>query len=361
MGVVRDDAVATREKSKCDGFSEPEDALASLQKLYYEAGMTDVMSFDDALAATVGTDRALLIGNGFSTEYFDYATLLDESGFAPGSAIRNLFDGLGTTDFEAAIQSLEAAALVATAYGDHARAADFLADSELVREGLVRAVNATHPAHRNDLAFRYEPASQFIGHFRSIFTLNYDLLLYWVNLERADLNDGFGLGERSADGRFYGPFRTDARCSIYNLHGGLHLFETEGETLSKALDFGDGVLATISHQIGVRHRLPLYVAEGTSRQKVRKINSSSYLRHCRETLVANTSPVFVYGHSAAENDEHIYRSLFASASPHIYFGVYQPNDDKVACLDGRLALYQRSTGSETPYSFFDSQSAAVWG
>lgn len=323
--------------------------------------MTDVMSFDDALTATNGQDRALLIGNGFSAQYFEYATLLDRAGFDPGSAIRNLFGELGTADFESAIQALEAAALVERAFGQGARAAELLVESQSVREGLVRAVNASHPRHRNDLAFQYEAAARFIGNFTSIFSLNYDLLLYWVNLEQAGLNDGFGLGVNTPDGRFRGPFRSGAYCSIYNLHGGLHLFaENDGE-LSKALDTGEGVMATITREIGVRRRLPVYVAEASSAQKVRKIESVPYLRHCRETLAANPSPVFVYGHSAAANDAHIYRSIFNSPAPHLYFGVFEPDAEKVAALDGLLALYQRSARSVTPYSFFESQSAAVWG
>ncbi len=322
--------------------------------------MTDVMSFADALNATDGNDRALLIGNGFSAEYFAYATLLEQAGFELGTPIRNLFSELGTADFEAAIHALEAAALVERAYGNAPRAAELAAEGQNVREGLVRAVNASHPAHRNDLAFQYEAAANFVGHFASIFSLNYDLLLYWVNLEQTRLNDGFGLGEESVDGRFRGPFREDAHCSIYNMHGGLHLFSSEDGEISKALDTGDGVIATITREIGMRGRLPVYVAEATSLQKVRKINAIPYLRHCQDTLATNPSPIFVYGHSAADNDAHIYRSIFTSPAPHLYFGIFEPNEEKINLLDGRLAFYQRSTGSQTPYSFFDSRSAAVW-
>ncbi|MBU1325757.1 MAG: DUF4917 family protein [Alphaproteobacteria bacterium] len=183
-----------------------------------------VMTFTEALAATEGRDRTLLIGNGFSAEYFDYATLLERSDLEPQTPLRNLFDELGTVDFEAAITALEGAALVQRAYGEAGRSEALLGDAQQLREALVHAVNATHPQHRNDLVFQYETAAAFISNFSRVFTLNYDLLLYWVNLERGRLFDGFGLGARTPDRRFQGPFKEGAHCDIFNLHGGLHLF-----------------------------------------------------------------------------------------------------------------------------------------
>lgn len=323
--------------------------------------MPDLISFAEAIAATEGADRTLLIGNGFSAEYFSYDTLLEKSGLDPLGPLRNLFNELATVDFEAAIKALEGGALVARAYGDKDLSINLLADAQKVREALVHAVNATHPAHRNELAVRYEAAAAFIAHFTSVFTLNYDLLLYWVNLEQAHLNDGFGLGSPSPDGRFHGPFKEHAYCSIYNLHGGLHLFaDGEGE-IFKALDTGAGVIATLTREIGERERLPIYVAEASSAQKVRKINSIPYLRHCLWNLAENQAPVFIYGHSADDNDAHIYRTIFGSKAAHLYFGVFEPTEDGLATLDGRLAGYQKAARSKVPYSFFESQSAAVWG
>ncbi|MFP3422587.1 DUF4917 family protein, partial [Bacillus sp. SIMBA_161] len=85
-------------------------------------------------------------------------------------------------------------------------AAQLETDAQNVREALVTAVNATHPAHREDLAFQYESAAAFLKNFGTVFSLNYDLLLYWVNLEKRLLKGGFGLGEDVDEGRFRGPF-----------------------------------------------------------------------------------------------------------------------------------------------------------
>ena len=192
-----------------------------------------------------------------------------------------------------------------------------------------------------------------------MFTLNYDLLLYWVNLEKRLLSDGFGLG--SQIGSFHGPFVKEAYCHLYNLHGGLHLFDDGTGEIMKAVDTGAGVIKDITNAIANQSKFPIaYVAEGTSAQKRKKINSVSYLRHCYDVLMNNSAVVFVYGHSADENDAHIYHAIFGSEAKHLYFGVYQPNGDKLRVLSGLLAKYQQTAGSSAGYTFFDSESAKVW-
>jgi hypothetical protein len=322
--------------------------------------MPDVISFEAAIGATKAEDRALLLGNGFSAQYFGYASLLAESGLEDGTPLRNLFRALNTADFEAVVRALEDAVVVEKAYGNDDHAEELLKNAQEVREALVRAVNATHPAHRGDLAFQYESSAAFLRNFGKVFTLNYDLLLYWVNLEKRLLNDGFGKGRHTAGGHFQSPFREEAWCDIYNLHGGLHLFQNGAGEIMKALDTRAGVIATITDTIVNKKIMPLYVAEGSSIAKMRKINSVAYLRHCYSKLRDNTVPVFVFGHSADGNDAHIYQAIFGSATTHVYFGIYKPNDERLKILDGRMARYQKIGGRGIDYNFYDSESARVW-
>jgi hypothetical protein len=292
--------------------------------------------------------------------HFNYSNLLAEAQLEEGGPIKALFDRMGTVDFEAIIRALEDATLVERAYGNDAHADELKEDAQTVREALVTAVNATHPTHRGDLELRYATAAAFLKHFGKVFSLNYDLLLYWVNLEKRLLKDGFGLGKDVAEGRFKGPFLEHAYCNIFNLHGGLHLFQNEIGEVYKALNHGDGVIANITHEISNNGRLPLYVAEGTSKSKLRKINSVEYLRHCYRTLQETTAAVFVFGHSAAPNDAHIYHAVFGSKAKHVYFGIFQPNVDKIKVVDAELAKYSKLGGDNVPYSFFDSETAHVW-
>jgi len=178
-------------------------------------------------------------------------------------------------------------------------------------------------------------------------------------LENLKLGDGFGLGKQS--GNFRGPFSPAAHCALYNLHGGLHLFTDHEGELFKALNTGNGVIANITDAIRNAKRMPVYVAEGTSAQKMAKINSVAYLRHSYDKLRENGAALFVYGHSADENDAHIYRAIFESGAKQIYFGVYKPDEAKLKVLDAQLAKYQHLWDKGTGYAFFDSESAGVWG
>jgi hypothetical protein len=184
------------------------------------------------------------------------------------------------------------------------------------------------------------------------------LLLNWVSLsDEAQLSDGFGLGEKRHG--FQGPFKTEAYCKVYNLHGGLHLFRN-GPNVEKRLAGATGVIDAIAQTITAGKRFPLYVAEGTSPAKMERIKANRYLSHCYEKLGASSGAFFVFGHSADPNDAHIYNALFQSKITHLYFCVYQPTDEKVKTMSGELARYKERAGSKIEYTFVDSESAHAW-
>jgi hypothetical protein len=320
--------------------------------------MPDIMSFDEALKQTDAKDRRLLIGNGFSIRYFNYKTLLDTAGLTPNDPLRALFRALNTFDFEVVVRALEDASIVEKSYENDNQAKTFSHDAIRLREALVQAVRGTHPAHREDIADVISYCSKFLKRFSNIFTLNYDLLLYWATLNDTDtFRDGFGLGKQ--ENGFIGPFKLEANCNIFNIHGGLHLFKTHLGEMQKQLMGATGVIDAIAETITKSKRMPIYVAEGTCAAKLAKINSISYLRHCFQTLSTGAGYFFVYGHSAAVNDAHVYRALFTSKIEHLYFFIHKPSA-KLNEIDGALARYKRLWNSKIDYSFVDAESAHVW-
>lgn len=321
--------------------------------------MPVVNTFQEAIDATSNKDRSLLIGNGFSSQYFTYRTLLEKTDLDEDEPLRRLFDSFGTGDFEAVIRALEEAAQVEDAYENEAQANQFRSDADRLREQLVGAIRTIHPAHREDIEPHFESSRAFLKNFATYFTLNYDLLLYWIQLDTKGYTDGFGLGIEA--GGFRGPFKPGAYCNTYNLHGGLHLFLDEIGDVQKRLMGHTGIIDAIAQSITQQKRLPLYVAEGTWQAKLKKINSIAYLRHCLDKLRASGGNVFICGHSAAENDSHIYTSLFSSNIEHLYFGVYKPSEDRLKGIDSELAKYQKLGAKGIPYSFYDAESANVWG
>jgi hypothetical protein len=180
-----------------------------------------VISFEEALRATEGEDRSLLLGNGFSVAQsegaFAYKNLLDKSGVDANSPIRKVFSTLATVDFEEVIHALEHAAKVEEAYDDETKKNLFANDAQSVRNALISAIQAVHPKIVFEIPDKeLHSCKSFLTHFSSIFTLNYDLLLYWVRLSpnSPSFSDGFGQG-KIVDG--FRKFSPSGNCSIYSV------------------------------------------------------------------------------------------------------------------------------------------------
>src|SRR5580693_372543 len=113
--------------------------------------------------------------------------------------------------------------------------------------------------------------------------------MYWITLEDTRrFQDGFGLGDE--ENGFLGPFKVAAHCNVHYLHGGLHLFLADDGEIEKRLKRAQGLIEAITGTIANERRLPLYVAEGTSIAKLRKINSNKYLTYCSDKLRRATGP-----------------------------------------------------------------------
>ena len=257
------------------------------------------------------------------------------------------------------MRALEHAATIEKAYGDVAKSALFTGDAERVREALIHAVRAVHPGVTFEIPGReIDYCADFLSNFDEIFTLNYDLQMYWVILRAPRKHtDGFGLGEEVNGFR---TFTEGAYCSTYYLHGALHLFEGEsGETRKRVLT-NSKIVDDIAETIRITHKLPLFVAEGTTSQKLKKINSVAYLRRCYETLKNTSGSLFVFGHSASPNDIHVYDAIFSSNNlKKLFFCVHNPANDW-SQLRERLARFAERRKDVGIY-YIDAATARVWG
>lgn len=317
--------------------------------------------FNDAIALS-NANRSLLIGNGFSIAQagaqFSYASLLDKTGLQAGDPVRNVFTALNTVDFELVMQALQHAAQIEDAYGEAARGTLFRNDAAAVREALIHAVREVHPGISFEIPqAQRDRCGDFLRSFGNVFTINYDLLLYWVILKMGGnlFTDGFGLGNE------VGGFRTFSEsglCNTFYLHGALHLFlEEERETQKRVATTG-AIISDIADTIRVRGQLPLFVSEGTSVQKMARINSVPYLRFSYDKLKALQGSLFVYGHSMAENDYHLYNAIFESGIDRLFVCVYKPDENLQSARERLAQFRERNQGIEV--SYVDSSSVQVW-
>lgn len=358
--------------------------------------MVNVITFEKAIADSEQYGkRHLILGNGFSiacrADIFHYASLFDEADFSNFPEAKDVFNALNTKDFEFAINSLETSALVTPLYVEESKQeSEAMADHALaLKDLLVATIAGNHPETPNSIDEQQLWACRkFLAYFIGkesgkggyVFTLNYDLLLYWTLMNQGDLfddeneelnrNDGFGSDEDEPDADFVvWQGETAAHsANILFLHGALHLFDS-GAELQKytwarsGIPLVDQARAAISDD-----KFPLFVAEGSSKQKKNKIRHNAYLYQCFKVLTKNAQTgnhcFFLFGHSLAENDDHILKRLAKGKFRKLYVSIFgDPNsEDNLRIINSANKLSElRQSRYPLEIVFYDAQSANVWG
>ena len=351
-----------------------------------------LQTFAEAIADSEGfSKRHLLVGNGFSIacrpDIFHYGSLFAQADFAAIPEVEAVFAALGTQDFEAAIRALEGAARILPAYGDGDGAgAMMLAHAAALKEILVETIAGNHPHIPGEIPDeRFWACRRFLSHFLAgprsgcVFTLNYDLLLYWTLMHGdppfgpgIDLghNDGFGNDEDAPDADYVvwqGETNAHSACVMF-LHGALHLYDS-GKELVKYTWVRKGVPLIDQAREALAHdAFPLFVAEGTSAAKKTRIRHNAYLYQGLKQFTANVQKrphcVFVFGHSLAENDDHILNRIGRGRCAKLYVGVFgDPDADMNRAIMSRAEALagMRSERYPLSVSFYDAASANVWG
>ena len=352
-----------------------------------------LMAFAEAIADSEGfSKRHLLLGNGFSiacrADIFHYGSLFEQADFSGVPEVQAVFEALGTQDFEAAIRSLESGAKILPAYVAHGDSAviKMLEHAAALKEILVETIAGNHPNIPSDIAeTKFWACRQFLAHFLSgpkagqVFTLNYDLLLYWTLMhddmpfdEPINLatNDGFGNDEDDPDADYVvwqgETGAHDAR--VHFLHGALHLFDS-GAELKKYTWIRTNVPLVDQARVAIAaDAYPLFVAEGTSAKKKAKIRHNAYLYQGFKQLTANAKQgqhcFFIFGHSLAENDDHILNRLARGRFKKLYVGIYGDPDspDNQRIIGRAMSLAdQRHQNWKLDAAFYDATSANIWG
>jgi hypothetical protein len=342
----------------------------------------EVLSFEDAIKALGQKTKHVLLGNGFSIAcdpIFSYSSLYDAAvSMGLSDRAQSVFQRLGTSNFEAVLRLLEDADWVARTYGLLAgEGSELLTDAEVIKRTLVEAVAKSHLEHTGKVSDEKKAAAlAFLRPFKNVFTTNYDLLAYWVNLAAPGgppWGDGFREDKNEPDAE-YVVFseRLGSQPGLFYLHGGLHLFVEAGE-LKKHCWCRTGKPLTQSIRDGLdQDRYPVFVAEGTAAQKLEHIQRSGYLWYCLDKFSRVESPLVVFGHTLGESDGHIADAIARNMKlPVIAVGLF--GDPKSTTNQNTYAsamqlkgvreelLGKGQKGVELSVLFFDSETAKVWG
>lgn len=356
-----------------------------------------VLKFSAALKkAEAYGKKHLLLGNGFSIackpNIFAYGSLFEEAEKTMSKELAAIFVAMGTRDFEEVIRALQHAAAIVSEYRPkftHTKEL-LLKDAEKLKTDLIQAVAGRHPVRPNEISEeQYMACRTFLSNFvgagmdGKIYTMNYDLLLYWalmheeVNLaDRIHLNhdDGFRKDQDDLDAA-YVEWQGEGAAhgqNIHYLHGALHLFDACYQ-LQKYTWVNTGkALVDQANEALKKNLFPVFVAEGDSKSKRTKIQHSAYLHHnfksfagvCQTGSKKGTA-LFVYGHSFAKNDAHVLNMIGHGKITHLFVSLFGDPDGAVsqkirANVDKIVALRPRAY-PELKVDFFDAASANVWG
>lgn len=334
--------------------------------------------------AELGTGRAhLLLGNGFSIAcdpLFCYGSLFDyAANNGLSERVKAVFAYLGTNNFEGVMRLLQHGSWLTEHYAGSAGKPTAIAMAEdlaSVKNSLVSALTRTHFARPYDVNdARLATCRAFLEPFFNVFTLNYDLLLYWVCMSDPRLmrRDCFGASDDEPDAK-YVVFndRLGGNQGILFIHGALHLYAAGGEVRKHTWSrTGIPLIDSIRAALDVGN-YPLFVAEGMAQKKKEQIEASSYLSYCLGKLGRIKGPLVIYGWAMGQSDQHILDTIAYNADlPTLYVGLYgdpesESNRATRAAADAVVAQRREyiarhgSRGEPLEIKHFDSATVPAW-
>lgn len=360
--------------------------------------MLKVISFEEAVHhSNQYAKHHLLLGNGFSIacipSIFTYDSLYNQADFSSMPEAKKVFEILYTQDFELIINALENSSLLIPVYNLKSTdtAKKMCEHAQLLKEILIQTLAKNHPAYPATIEDnKYKSCLKFLSIFLDsescIYTLNYDLLLYWTlmygvgeKLIQTIPSDGFGRDVDFEDGEVsvsdYLAWQCDSKAhhqNVHYLHGALHIYD-RGHYTEKFTWIDTGItLIEQARKALSENRFPLFVSEGASNKKMEKITHSGYLYHSFKSFSANMKKVgfktaknclFTYGVSFSENDSHILKKIAQGKVAHLFISIYGNPDttgNKQIIASAEKLKYKRGNNDLT-ITYYDAESAKVWG
>jgi hypothetical protein len=335
-----------------------------------------IMTFAEALKNDKLPRRHLLLGNGFSiacrSDIFRYESLFEQADFsALNNTVEKVFEVLNTKDFEIVMKQLRGASQLISVYDPtNTRViAAMLADAEDLKNVLVNAIASSHPENPSEInESEFQHSKRFLTNFQNIYSLNYDLLLYWTTMhfqetKEIHADDGFRTPDSGKAQYVSWDIEKTNGQNVFYLHGALHIFDTPAELQKYTwVNTGIKLIEQIRNALDA-NSFPLFVSEGSSLEKMNKIMHSNYLSRCFRSFSNITGSLFIYGHSLANNDSHILNLIPKSKIENLYVSLYgdQTTKENIEIIQKAEQLQRLRQGKKSlSIYFFDAESAQVW-
>ena len=258
----------------------------------------------------LGENPSCLIGNGLSINFdksFLYSNLLvkaAEHGLSQAS--QEVFNRLGTRNFEEVMRWLDGAAFIAEEFSCTCGAPVRIRHgTEETKAKLIESISDVHSSYAKSTSVpdsKKAACVDFLLPFRRVYTLNYDFLLYWTWIHGV-----YSLRKiKSGDGFRYSSFVGLDDDGIRFLHGALHLYTENGALRKYTYRSSDSKTLLDQVLMGFKkHRYPLFISEGDSNKKLTGIRQSYYLSACFAEFGATGPGLITYGTQFGTTDRHL--------------------------------------------------------
>lgn len=286
----------------------------------------------------------LILGNGASIavhEGFSYKGLFSEARKLDflGQDAEQVFKQFGSEDFEAVLRHLWHSKMVFDALKLTGEPVNRVNAAYIaVRTALIRTVRATHVSYP-DVLPHLEHIYKFLRRFKTVLSLNYDLIVYWAaqygnNALKSNYHfkDCFNSTRRFPEDWVSKrqSYRGVSDPTLYFYpHGNLALVrEPDYRERKVVVDQAGQLLDTILGIWEDGRSVPLFVCEGTSERKKNVIDSSAYLgRIYREVIPSFGDSLVIYGWSLAEQEQHIIDQIVRHRPKRVAVSVRNRNRD----------------------------------
>ncbi|WP_313080098.1 DUF4917 family protein [Atlantibacter sp.] len=311
----------------------------------------------------------ILLGNGASiavSPRFAYRSLLEcvRQRESLAEDARRLFDFFETEDFELILRIVWQASNVNKFLQiEDARTHEAYVS---VRDCLIQAVRDVHPEH-HEVSGQLPCIYDFLKRFDTVISLNYDLIVYWVMTYGLDIPDRhkfkdcfLGRGVFAEDWqRLRAPYGDEQSSTlVFYPHGSLVLCRNRVEQEHKIHIRGAGLLESILDRWRSEEVVPLFVSEGTYKQKVNSIQNSFYLSTVyREVLTEPRESLVILGWGMGEHDVHLLKRMAGTGIQRVAVSVFKRNQ---AYCCRATQLIKDNLGQDVRIEFFDSESPGCW-
>lgn len=308
----------------------------------------------------------LLLGNGFSVSL--------NKEFSADSLFKSFYDKLNEEE-KYTVETLMYVYVGSTCFEKNLRFLDdpyrFIQDDEVLFFSYEQGQEIVQKIRNDILTIIIDSLENFSSNgkmekylnslktFQQIYTLNFDLLLYYITMfyninssKNEQFCDCFSFSEIRPNEllKFVG-LDGSYKKFIYYLHGSIMFFSNECETYKVKGDRDTKQLTRIKEYLNLGKK-PLVVLEGSSDEKIRKIKKSNYLNFCYNKLRNSQNKLVIFGASLDSVDNHIVEAI-NNNKKEIAISIYLENSFFYETIYEQYIEKFKISGSKI--SFFDSK------